>query len=83
MNTTADTARARIVEAATAAGFKTDRGYSADADSTAGWSGSKGGKTLHVEFDVRGRLTYAATDSRRITGRDRLGRVLEYLEAAK
>lgn len=73
-------AREQITSAAIAAGWTTDRGYPEQtADLSAGWSGSRGRRTLHVEFSVRGAVTYAATGQRRFDGTGKLRRVLDHI----
>lgn len=83
------TARQEIVTAAVAAGFTTDPGYPGpDGDPSAAWTGRLGEYGVHVEFSVRGGITYAGTalgsrEWRQMNGRHRLGRVLDYLRRAQ
>jgi hypothetical protein len=90
-------ARVQITEAATAAGWTTDRGYRGpEAEKSAAWSGTgPDGQHLNVQFSAAGGLTWAcgADDfgrtqdenscaHGRFDGPGRLARVLAYIRGA-
>jgi hypothetical protein len=82
--------REQIVQAAKAAGWTTRRGYTEDAPRSAAWAGNHpDGRTVNVEFNSRGGITWAwgtTTADRNggpLNGTGRLTQVLAWVKEGK
>jgi hypothetical protein len=80
----APTAREKIVTTALASGWTTAPGYRETADRSVAWAGNgPDGRTVNVEFSIRGAITYAAVGTRqsvrRLAESGRLALVLAHI----